>query len=113
MKLGGIRRGAFALAALGCSIVVVGSLGMPTAADAAGNFYAFYKIKISDTRNTEDFFVERRSVRSWGSIETCKSESAKPEYADRQIWAVRSLNIVTSRGTLPQLSMHSIECREG
>ncbi len=110
MKSRGFRRRVLGLGALACAIIVLGSIGLPTTADAAKIYYAFYKIKISHHRNTEDFFVERRSSRSWGSVETCKSDS--PRLTDRHIWSVRRLNIVTARGTVPQLTLHSIECRE-
>ncbi len=111
MKSSGMNRcRTFFLGVLACVIIVLGSMGLPTTADAAKIFYAFYKIKISHPRNTEDFFVERRSSRSWGSVETCKSDS--PRLTDRQIWSVRRLNIVTARGTVPQLTLHSLECRE-
>jgi len=112
MKSNGIdRRRTLFMGVFVCMIIVLGSVSLPATAEAdQKQYYAFYKIRISHPGNSEDYFVERRGPRSWVTIATCKSVSGR--YADRQIRAVRGYKIMTKRGALPTVGLHSVECRE-
>ncbi len=93
------------------SVLIVGFAWLTASVEMASAqtiIRAVYRVSMTDSANSNVYYVDRKSLRSWDSEERCDRE--KDSFSGFHTKAMTKQNITNSDGTPLEVKMDSIFC---